>query len=538
MKRDKTKLTTALKEAKATIQQNKAAFILLKVNDIKNALKYVKQIKRRNRQMQKQLWQMNYEEFKIAQTKSFEEGYGKPAEKAYKEFVQQNPDKAKEISIEVFLSVEVSNHKEVVHIAVKNGKPVPDSILKLYPGIEKDKPDLLNIKINRKILLDVITNTKPMTSCRHTLAILSSILISTKGDNEIEITATDLETGFQGIYPAEVISPGNIVISNQELSGFVSKTKAAEICINEKEKRWVNISANSTFCNIHCMDADDFPMIPEEINAKTIVEIDALTFKNMITKAIIPKPQNNNDSQKLHIIGALFKIIKNKKQAFLQMVSHNGGTLIEETRKLSISGNPNKEMIKGILIPKNALTKINRSLLRTIKPVKRKKEGFDLSLASNDIVFLSVKGNFVIIKKQNEVVIIGLLEGNFPNYHDIINRDESNVITVDRKTLLDAMKQMTSLIDSDYPKMLTTIETNVLKMIFTNPNKGEMRKGVSIEYEGETIEAMYAPNQFVDFLSLMESNVVNLDILDNKTPCLLTGKQDKNIIFVIMPYPM
>lgn len=443
--------------------------------------------------------------------------------------------------MEAFLNIEANNHKEIARNAVKMEKPVPDAVLKLYPGLEKDKPELMEIKINRKILLNALTNAKPMTSCRNTLAILSSILIEAK-DNAIEITATDLDVGFRGIYPAKVINPGSIAISNQELSNFILESKANKISIKEKEKNYINLSDGSVSFDVFCMDADDFPILPKEIKTETPIKIDAFILKNMIIKTVIPKPQNECDARKIHIMGSLFKIVKKGKQNFLCVVSHNGGTLVKENREVSVSGKINTSTTKdGVLIPKETLTKLNRSLLRTIKKpakkIKGENKGFDFDLPSNDNVLLGVQGDFIVVKKQNETVIIRLLEGDFPDYHIAITRDEENKIPViaDRKFLLDAMKQISIIGDSDYQGATIKIETNKMEMHFVNPDKGEIEKNVPVKYKGELIEIKFVPKLFVNFLQLMESDIVKLDIIDPEQPCLLTGEQDEGIVFVIMP---
>lgn len=404
---------------------------------------------------------------------------------------------------------------------------------------KKQISELMEIIIDRKILLNALTNAKPMTSGGHILAILSSILIETK-DNAVEITATDLGIGFQGIYPANIINSGSIVIPNRELSNFVSKSKASEISIKEKEKNCVSLSDGSLSLDVFCMDADDFPMTPEEIKIETPIGIDAFILKSMIIKTVIPRPQNARDAKKSHIAGSLFKIFKKNGQSSLCATSYCGGILVEESKEVSISGKINNAITEdGILIPKDMLTKLNRSLLRNIKkPAKKTKRNKGLDSLSDSNIALGVQGNFIIIKKQNETAIIRLLEGKFPSYHIAITRDKENKFPVlaDRQILLGAMKQLSSLADSNYQKMEMTIEMGTIKMCFINPAKGEMRKEVPVQYNGDKIEGGYSPMQFANFLNLMRSDIVKLDIINLTTPCLLTGEQDKDILFVLMPF--
>jgi DNA polymerase-3 subunit beta len=485
----------------------------------------------------KQIYELDYPDFRVFVTKGFEEGYGKTAIEAYEEFKQGNPDKAKEINMDMFLNITEDDYKDTIQMAIRQGKSVPENILKEYPELAKDKSKFMKVRMNRKILSKALANIKPIVSGRHPLAmILSSILISAKEDNTVEIIATDLETGFKGAYPAKVIVPGDIVISHKELSSFVSRSKSDEILITEKEKGYVAVSNESASFDIFCMNADDFPTMPEEIVCKKLMEIDLFDLKSIIDKSVIIKPTREIDEKKPHIIGASFKITKTKKQDYLRMASTNGGTLVEASKKISVA--EKVEMRKDILVPKSGLRKLNSAFLRGAKKwVKGENRGFGLSRSSEQTILFGVKGDFFIAQKQNETVIIRLLEGTFPDYKDLITRKKKNIITADRNILLDTMRQMAIMQNDIYCKMTVNIEKNILKMIFTNPDLGEMKKDVSVQYAGGFIEALYCPSQFVDFLSLMESDMVSLDIKDKENPCLLTGKQDKEVVFVIMPWP-
>lgn len=298
----------------------------------------------------------------------------------------------------------------------------------------------------------------------------------------------------------------------------------------------MTVSDGSASFDVFCMDADDFPTMPEEMACRKTMEIDPLDLKSMIDKAVIIKPTREIDEKKSHIIGTSFKIVKIKKRNYLRMASTNGGTLAEASKKISVAGKA--EMKKDVLIPKSGLRRLRSAFLRDVKKQKKGiNKGFGLSSASKQTISFAVKNDFFIVQKQNEMIVIRLLEGAFPNYKDIISQKKKNAIIADRKILLDVMRQMATMQNDDYRRMVVNIEKNILKMTFTNPDLGEMKKDVSVQYNGEPIEVLYCPSQFVDFLSLMENDMVSLDIKDNKNPCLLTGKQDKEAMFLIMPWP-
>ena len=495
----------------------------------------------------KEIYELDYADFRVFVTKGFEEGYGKSATEAYEEFKQGSPDKAKEINMDMFLKITEDDYKDTIQMAVRRGKPVPENILKEFSEFEKDKPELMEMAIDRKILLNALSNIKSITSGKHTLAILSSILIIAKNNDEIEINATDLEIGFQGIYPAKVIKTGNIAIPVNELFFFVSKSKKNEISIKMKEMNYASISGGEGSFDIFCMNADDFPLIPEEINCKKTIEIDALNLKDMISKAIIVRPQDEEPAKRTHIIGALFKVIKKEKQKFLQIASTNGGIFVQDNKEIFVAAKAakiNKPAKEGALIPKTGLTKLNRSFLKNIKKTKKakgKNKGFDLfSETENqpksieDVVSLEFQKDNFVIQKENETIIIRLLKGDFPDYQDLVTSDNYN-IKANRKDLINSMKQMQTMKGENYKTAEISIEKNIMKMHFANPERGETKREISIQYDGEKMELVYVPDQFIDFLNLMQSDIVDLSIKNNETPCMITGEQDKGCIFLIMP---
>lgn len=389
----------------------------------------------------------------------------------------------------------------------------------------------IKVKVNRKILYNALNNIKPIISGRHTFPILSSILISAKENNTIEIFATDLEAGFKGVYPAEVLEAGNMTILHKELLSCVSKIKSDEVTIEVEDSNWAIISGDSFTMSIICnMDFDDFPLMPEEINCMQTIEIGSNKLKDLVTKMIVVKPCDDRSKVRPYVACVFFEIMK---EGYLKLASTNGKIIVESKEKISIIGEVNAK--KDLLIPKIGLEKLNKSFLKNVKKaIKGKNKGFGL-LSSDKKITFGLENNFFIAQKQNETIVIRLLEDQFPPYKEIINREEHNIAIVDRKILLEAMIQLTPLQDSYYNAATINFEENILKMIFTNPNLGEIKKNVVIQYNGEPLEITFYPKQFVDFLNLMQSDIVSLDIRA-KSACLITGVQDKDTIFGIMPF--
>ena len=113
----------------------------------------------------------------------------------------------------------------------------------------------MEIKINRDILLKGISRVQGILEKRSHMPILSTVLLIGR-DDELEVSATDLEIGFQDSYPAEVIKSGSITISGKKLLDITRETDSDNIYISEKENNWVYISDNKAHYNLSCLHID------------------------------------------------------------------------------------------------------------------------------------------------------------------------------------------------------------------------------------------------------------------------------------------
>lgn len=182
--------------------------------------------------------------------------------------------------------------------------------------------------------------------------------------------------------------------------------------------------------------------------------------------------------------------------------------------------------LERILILKKSLKKLKMILLKSVKKQINNK-GFGLLQHKQNIIILEINQSHLVIKSKDDTITIRLLEGEFPEIDNLIPEYE-NTINIDKKSFLKCLNQMMIMQDEDYKAMSIKIENNKLQMVFTNPNIGEIKESINIEYDKELIEANFKPNLFIDFPNVMNSDIIQLQIKDGETPCTITGKQDKN----------
>ena len=369
----------------------------------------------------------------------------------------------------------------------------------------------MKFTINKIDVLDVLSKIQGLTGRKSNLAITENVLIKT-GDSDLTLVATDLESGFEGVYPAKIESEGVVAINARKFYEIVRDFPSEEISFNEVENHWIEIGNKNVQYHIAGMNPDDFPEIPQLQEIK-FFKVNSAAFKKMIERTIIIT--GASDDKRAHINGVYFEVLHTKDENIVRMVSTDGS-------RLSLADTTVDEKIdnlseKGMIIPKKGLAEVGKFL---------DSEGF---------VKIGFKDNKFIIKKNTETIIIRLLEGDFPQYEDIIVKGEGYSIKMDRHVFMMMLKRMSILSSDTYKGVIFKLKDNTLLINTTNPEIGESKEDLIIDFEGIPIEGSFNPKFFIDTLNVVDEDSIYLHITDGEKPCLIEGELNKNFLSVIMP---
>lgn len=371
----------------------------------------------------------------------------------------------------------------------------------------------MEIKVDREILLKAISRVQGILEKRSHMPILSTVLLTTKGD-DIELSATDLEIGFQNRYPAEVIQPGSITISGKKLLDITRETNSPKIYISEKENNWVYISDSNAHYNLSCLPSDEFPVLTEP-EGTIMIDLDGTVLGEMISKTIYSV---TIEEAGFKLSGVFMEKVDKGGEEFLRMTATDGHRLSLIDKK--VPDIEKMEIGSGVMIPKKGLVELNK-------------------LSSEETsISLGLKQNNLVAKKGNALIVIRLLETKFPDYKNVIpaaDKDEKNVIIVNKQLLLDAIRRMMIIRSDQYQGVKMSAGADYLEMTSVNPDLGNAEEKVEIKYVGEPIEVGVNPKYFIDVLQPMDSDTVCLTIKDQVGPCLITGDQDEGFLGLIMP---
>lgn len=369
----------------------------------------------------------------------------------------------------------------------------------------------MKFTVNKRDIQDVLSKVQGLTGRKSNLAITENVLIRST-DTGISILATDLETGFEGIYPAEIENDGIIAINARKFYEIIKEFPNDDICVNEVENRWIEIGSDQVLYHIVGMNPDDFPENPV-FDAVPFFEMDSRAFRKMIDNTVIVT--GASDDKRAHITGIFMERIVDGDQKLLRMVSTDGSRL----NKADFTFEPAAELKsdEGILIPKKGLNEVAKFL------------------DSEGLIQIGIQDNNFILKKDRETIIVRLLEGEFPQYSDIIQKMDGHVLKLDKKLFLMMLKRMSILSSENYKGVIFNFKEGQLKITATNPDIGESKEEMPIDFKGDEIEVAFNPKYFIDTGSLITGDTVVVNIINAERPCLIEGVDDNSFLSVIMP---
>ncbi len=370
----------------------------------------------------------------------------------------------------------------------------------------------MRITIKKNDISEVLSRIQGLTGKKTSLAITENVLLKT-GENGIFITATDLETGFNGFYPAEIETPGEIAINAKKLTEIVKNFPTDIINLQELENRWIEISSPKVEYHIVGMDPEDFPHIPES-DSTDLTVVDSAALKKMIEKSVAINVTGNE--KRPHLLGAYLTFMDNgTENKLIRMVS----TDLKRLSKVDYTCAPdtffNPEI--NVIIPKKGLSEIYKFL------------------ETEGTVSIGIKENHFIVKKDNEYAIVNLLDGGFPPYEEILQSEAEYDIVFDRSQFSMMLKRMSILTSEDYRGVVFHFNNDEFTIRTINAVLGESKESMDIVYDGEPKEIAYNPRYFLEAINFITQDNVILNIKDEQTPCIVRGEQDSNYINIIMP---
>lgn len=359
----------------------------------------------------------------------------------------------------------------------------------------------MKFKINKIDLQEAIQAIHGAVTTKSTLPILSHVLIDAR-TNSLKLSTTDLDIGLTYIINTEIMESGAITVPIKRFSDIIKELSAKEIIITVKKNNLVFIETGTCQFKLMGLSSDEFPKLPE-FKDKEVIKLPQEELKGLLTMTSFAV---SFDETRYILNGILFKIKNNT----LTAVATDGRRLAIMSKK--ITNTPNREL--QMIIPIKAIQELNRNL---------KEEG-ELScvLGTNQIMF----------EFDRMTLISRLIEGEFPDYQQVIPTGSFNKIRVERQPLLAAIRRAALLTTPDYQAIKLEIFKKKLVISKNTPDIGESREELQIDNSGKELIIGFNPNYLIDVLKNITQDIVELEVSESEKPALL---RMENYIYIVLP---
>jgi DNA polymerase-3 subunit beta len=369
-----------------------------------------------------------------------------------------------------------------------------------------------HFNIAREDLLRAIGAQQNITSKKGTLAILSNVLLEVE-NNHIVFTGTDLEIGLKQTVPAEVFETGFLTLPAKKLYEVARESGSAIISFKEEDKNWVEITAGTSIYKLAGMVSEEFPQFPD-YDEGSMVEIEAAVIADLIDKTVYSIAQDKENV--FSLTAALLQKQEENGKTILRMVSSDG-------HRLSIMS---KETKSAAQLQLNPVTLIPRRGVQEIRKFTEERDSFKLGIEKKKAV----------LKSDDSLLIIRIMEGEFPNFENLLNvMSMDNVIKINRILFLESLKRINLFTEEMFHAIKFEINNNQLILTSQNADFGSARDEMEVEYSGDSLSLGFNCRYFIEALQVMEAEIIQASISSDESPCLITSEDDEGFLSIIMP---
>lgn len=367
---------------------------------------------------------------------------------------------------------------------------------------------MLLIKTQRDMLLAPLQSVSGIVEKRHTLPILSNVLLEKKGD-KLTLLATDIEiqitTSTGG---ASGDDDGAVTVGARKLQDILrSLPESAEVSLNLEEKRLQVRSGKSRF-NLQTLPADDFPRM-----ALTDGDLKRFTVTQKQFRHLLGQTQFSMAAQdvRYYLNGLLLMVDGDQMRA----VATDGHRLAYASMPLEgASEAPRQELI----LPRKTVLELNRLLSDSDEPLQ-------IELAPNQIRFQF--GHINLVSK--------LIDGKFPDYERVIPATLKNVVSLNRAALLQSMVRAAILTNEKFRGVRLVLTSGSLKIMAANAEQEEAQEEIEVEYSGDAIDVGFNVGYLLDVLNNTSVDKVEWGFNDANSSALLTIPGNDRFKYVVMP---
>ena len=364
----------------------------------------------------------------------------------------------------------------------------------------------MELRLKRSNLLAELAPMQGVVERKTTIPVLSHILLEAR-EKRVDLKATDLDVSLTSYCDADVKHEGGIAVQARKFMEIVRSLPDDDVLLMQEDPKILSIHGGQSRFKLNGLAPEDFPTLAD-VGSDERIEISFPEFRRMISKVIFAV---SAEESRFQLNGALLL----PKEDSFEMVATDGHRLALVESSLGAGAKASSD---GVLVPRKALQEL-------------------LRFEGDDTLVFCRGEHHLSFEIGRRTLICRILEGTFPDHERAIAKDNDKQVVFDTKSLLSTVQRVALLTGDRARAVRLQISSGLLVVSTANPDVGEAVEELECEYEGSDIRLGINPDYLCQFLAVVESEKVRLEVKDENSQCVgyPVETTDKRYLCVIMP---
>jgi DNA polymerase-3 subunit beta len=367
----------------------------------------------------------------------------------------------------------------------------------------------MKFSINQQDLQKSLSYCQGVIEKRSTLPILSNVLLDAS-NGKLTITATDLDLIFiHQISNIEILEEGKTTTSSSVMYDIVRKfSSGKKINFSNPSENKLQLESEKSLFNLNCINASEFPLTDENFNENEFI-IKSKELLKLLNKC---KFSVSNDETRHYLSGIFFHQTQIEDKIFLTAAA-------TDSHRMSISKIrlKNKIEFEPVILPKKTIFQLCSIL-----------EDFD-----GDIKISNIKSK-IKFEINDSILISKLIDGKFPNYVQVIPKENQKKLEIDLKLFLNSVDRVASVSLDKKDGVKFNLSKDTLNLSVNNTNSGDGKESLIVKFDHE-LDISFNSRYLIDVASQLDGEKIEIYLKDTGLPALIKDPSDFDSIYVVMP---
>ncbi len=374
----------------------------------------------------------------------------------------------------------------------------------------------MELKIGVQELGRALARSQGIAERKSTMPMLSHVLLEATKDGALHVSATDLDISVSSDHACEVLKDGRATVPARQLYEIVKSLPDAQVVLKRAANNYLELTSGSAEFRIVGLPAEDFPALPR-FDKVPFVPVDPAELLQMIELTSFAV---SSDETRYNLNGVFFE----PTPGALRAVATDGHRLSLAERPIS----GDFHVRKGVILPRKGLVEMKKLL----------------SEPSEGETKLGFVENSAVLQQPKVKLVMRLIEGVFPDYRQVIPKAGEKALTIGRERFLDTLRRVSLLSTDKAHAVKLELAPGLLNVLATNPDLGEAKEEVPVQYQGEPLKIGFNARYLIDVLQALAAlepvavQDVVFELADDLSPGVLRPAAETKPQFTAVVMPM